>query len=804
MQTIIRNAISAGLSQKLVAVVLASILLITSIIIFPTTKSVGVSQTKEVEVQAELLISQMIATFIKQNQVNDVETLSGGHVIVGYEICELTLCPITHGESFSALDVQKIRAQSVFSDDKTRFEVMRPFTTRYGSLGWVNLRIDTALMQDNVFSRVRETVGLIAIISLFVVIATILAISQIVIAPIKKLKKQMMRAKVDPNNPTQYLLKVNKKDEIADLMGEFNNLLCDIDNYQSELNKAKLSSDVRWKFAIEGSGDGIWDWDTLSDEVFFSPQTLNMMGYKKSHLKTMKAWQRLIHFEDRQKSIDALDAHLRLDTSDFSIENRVLNKQGKWIWILSRGVVITRAESGESLRVVGTHTDISAQKENEELIWSQSNIDPLTNLPNRRMYNKQLDKLITNADENLGPVALFFIDLDGFKHINDTYGHKAGDALLVEASKRLTTVVGDKYFASRIGGDEFTVILSGVNDKPTLDRVAHEILVCLSKPFKILSNVFYISASIGITRYPEDATDAETLTMNADQAMYLSKDKGRNRYSYFSKQMRTSALNRMQTISEMRDALSEQQYEVFYQPIIDFKTGLIVKAEALLRWNHPEKGLVSPAGIIEIAEDTGMIIEIGDWVFHQTVEQLAIWRTKIQPNLAIGINTSPAQYRDGGIDADKWVEFIRAKGLDHSAIVIEITESLVLESSPSITSRLDTFRNSGMKIALDDFGTGYSSLSYLKDIQSDYLKIDYSFVKDIAEGKRSMSLCNKIIDIAHIYNMKVIAEGVESSSQSSLLKQANADFGQGYLYSKPVNAKSFEQLLIEQKTVVEG
>lgn len=798
-----RNIIKTRISQKIIAVVVASIICSGTAFMTPELMMKKSSLLVEAETSAKQLTERINIIFSANKPLGTLEKLPSGHRITGYRICDASACQIQHGETITGLPKTLTSPQSLLLHDSSRLEIMLPVNNLNGLEKYITYRIDTALIQQQYWAHFWKITGQVAGISFFAILTAMLTTSIFIIIPTLKLKHRMMKAKKDPNNPTQYLLEVNQKDEIADLIIEFNYLLHELDHYQRRLTQAKQDSDVRWKFAIEGSGDGIWDWNPTNDEVFFSHQTLQNLGYDQNHLiPSMKAWQDLIHPDDRTNTIAALAAHIRAETSEFSIENRIRHRNGDWVWVLSRGMIVTRDINGQPTRVVGTHKDISQQKENESLIWSQANLDPLTGLPNRRMYNKKLRQLTEQPFHTLSLLYLLYIDLDNFKAINDTHGHKIGDDLLIAVALRLRDAVTERDFVSRIGGDEFTIIVQGAADKKELNTIGDKILNALCKPFSIHSNVFYISASIGITSYPRDAYDAETLTMNADQALYASKDNGRNQYTHFSLNMRTQAQQRMATINALRVAISDQQFEVYYQPIIDYSTGLIVKAEALLRWNHPQKGIITPGSIIGTAEDTGLIIDIGDFVFHQAIEQQAQWRNTLCPDFEISINTSPIQYRDNGIDSDQWLSFIKSKGIPYEAVVIEITESLVLDLSAPIKNRLNAFRDCGVKIALDDFGTGYSSLSYLNHIKSDYLKVDYSFVTNILEASHNMALCQKIIDIAHLYNMEVIVEGVEKAGQDTLLKQAGADYGQGFLYSKPVPASKFEELLRQQNLLL--
>ncbi len=431
----------------------------------------------------------------------------------------------------------------------------------------------------------------------------------------------------------------------------------------------------------------------------------------------------------------------------------------------------------------------------EQLIWKQTNFDPLTDLPNRRMFHDRLEQEIKKSHRAGLPMALMFIDLDRFKEVNDTLGHDKGDLLLKEAAQRLSACVRESDTVARLGGDEFTVILGELDDIDCVERIAQNILQQLATPFSLGQEVAYVSASIGITIYPEDATGIEALLKNADQAMYAAKNQGRNRFSYFTPSMQEAAQNRMRLAVDLRAALAENQLQVHYQPIVDLASGEIFKAEALVRWQHPTRGMISPAEFIPIAEESGLIIDIGDWVFHEAVRQVGQWRAKYHDGFQISVNKSPVQFHAEDASHTGWFDYLKQHGLPGQAIVVEITEGLLLDSSTTIHDILAGFRASGLQVALDDFGTGYSSLSYLKKFDIDYIKIDQSFVRNLTPDSNDMALCEAIIVMAHKLKMKVIAEGIETQEQRDLLDAAGCDFGQGYLFSKPVPAQAFETLL---------
>lgn len=444
-------------------------------------------------------------------------------------------------------------------------------------------------------------------------------------------------------------------------------------------------------------------------------------------------------------------------------------------------------------------SDITEKKQAEETIWRQANFDALTGLPNRRLFHDRLEQEINKTQRSDQALAVLFIDLDHFKEINDTRGHALGDMLLVEAARRINSCVRVTDTLARLGGDEFTVVLPGLDDLGRADRVAQSIVDALAKPFTLRGEDLYVSASIGITLYPHDAVDIDALLKNADQAMYVAKENGRNGFSYFIASMQHAAQDRQHLIHDLRTALSSGQLEVYFQPIIELATGQIHKAEALLRWHHPLRGMVSPALFIPLAEETGLIHEIGDWVFRESVRFAKRWlnaRCDATP-VQISVNKSPRQFVGGNTHQD-WIEYLTAIGLPANCIAIEITEGLLLDARSEVIEKLRKFRACGIQISLDDFGTGYSAMAYLKKFHLDYLKIDQSFVRDMQHDPGDQAIVEAIIVMAHKLGLRVIAEGVETPEQRALLTAAGCHYAQGYLFARPMPALEFEALLNRQ------
>ncbi len=450
---------------------------------------------------------------------------------------------------------------------------------------------------------------------------------------------------------------------------------------------------------------------------------------------------------------------------------------------------------GKVYRRVSLFSDITERKKTDALIWRQANYDTLTQLPNRRLFTDRLEQGIKVAHRENQQLALLFVDLDRFKEVNDTLGHHMGDELLVEAAQRISSCVRESDTVARLGGDEFTVILNELHDVSPIGAIGQKIIDSLSQPFKLRDEQVFVSASVGITVYPEDALSAEELLKNADQAMFAAKQNGRNRVNYFTKSMQEAAQHRMHLIRDIHQALADEQFTVYYQPIVALASGRIHKAEALLRWNHPERGFISPSAFIPVAEETGAIHEIGNRVFREAVHRIQAWRADYDPDFQISINKSPVQFLVDETVKDEWLEYLHQRQVSPKGVVIEITEGVLLKATTSSHEQLHYLREAGMQVAIDDFGTGYSSLAYLKRFEIDYLKLDKSFVRNLDTDASDRALSEAIVVMAHKLGIRVIAEGVESEAQRVILRKIGCDYAQGYLFARPMPADEFELLL---------
>jgi diguanylate cyclase (GGDEF)-like protein/PAS domain S-box-containing protein len=565
---------------------------------------------------------------------------------------------------------------------------------------------------------------------------------------------------------------------------------------RKQAEEAIRKGELRFRTMFEAAPMGIALIDAATGQFRdINPRYLELAGRTLEQMKASK-WMDLSHPDDVEPELlqmASLNAH---HGSGYRLSKRLLRPDGSVVWV-DASIAAIETEAAQPLHLCMIE-DVTEKKETEALIWQQANFDALTQLPNRRMFHDRLAHDMLKSQRDGLRIAILFIDLDHFKEVNDTLGHQQGDVLLIDAARRISACVRKSDTVARLGGDEFTVILSELEDVERVESIAQNIINSLLQPFALGQEQAFVSASVGITLYPDDAHDIGDLLKHADQAMYAAKGAGRNRFSYFTPALQTAALNRMRLTNDLRGALKGNQLALYFQPIVHLQTGRIHKAEALIRWNHPQRGMVSPLEFIPLAEASGLIVDIGEWVFRESVQWVRRWRQEHHPLFQVSVNQSPLEFQreDGAYQG--WLRQLQALELPGQSVVVEITEGLLLDASNAVTTKLLQLRDAGIQVALDDFGTGYSSLSYLKKFDIDYLKIDRSFTRNLAPDSSDMALSDAIIVMAHKLDLKVIAEGVETPEQRALLAAAGCDYGQGYLFARPMPAADFDALLRSQ------
>jgi diguanylate cyclase (GGDEF)-like protein len=547
---------------------------------------------------------------------------------------------------------------------------------------------------------------------------------------------------------------------------------------------------------------GSWKWDPESDEMQWSDETFRVLGLEPgSFIPSGQTLLSRVHNEDRP----LLQEHLRLAVKSgkaFSLEHRVTLPDGNTVRVRHEG-----ESCGLDGFLVGTIQDITSQVESIQSIQQLANVDSLTGLANRRFFLERLDQAINDARRTGQLGALLYLDLDQFKRINDSLGHRAGDVLLRTVADRIIRQVrehddvgrlnqfeGGYHSISRLGGDEFTVFLPNVTRRSDVEQIAKRLLHALGRPIEIDHREVLVTVSIGVAMFPSHAEDAETLLQHADSAMYFAKDRGRNNYQFYDDSMGTEALRSLLLESNLRRALPEGALSVAYQPRIRVRDGTVCGAEALMRWNDRELGRIAASEFIPVAEESGLIVPLGSWIFETVCEEKRRLNNDGAPPIPLSVNVSPAQFVRDDVEA-MVTHGLRHHGIEPSQIEIEITESLLMQQDQSVSMALHTLRAIGVRIALDDFGTGYSSLSYLTQFPIDTLKIDRCLVRDVHSDPNSQGILRALIEMGHSLGMVVVAEGVDCVEQYEILKRLGCDEAQGFLFSQAVPIDDFRHLL---------
>jgi len=560
--------------------------------------------------------------------------------------------------------------------------------------------------------------------------------------------------------------------------------------------EALRESEERYALAARGANDGLWDWNLLTNVMYFSPRWKSMLGYHEDEIgNKLEDWLDRIHDSDRERVKDELTAHQQGLTPHFESEQRVVHKDGTFRWMLSRGLAV-RDASGKATRMAGSQTDITEGKVT----------DPLTGLPNRLLFIDRLGRLIKHAKRRKDhSFAVLFLDLDGFKMINDSLGHLIGDQLLLAVSSRLEKCLrltdtvarlGDSFTMARLGGDEFTVLLDDLKDPGDARLTADRLMKVLTAPFILNGKEIFTSVSIGIALSNSAYEDPNDMLRDADTAMYRAKSLGKGRYEVFDADMRASMVARLQVETDLRHALEREEFRNFYQPIVALESGRIVGFEALLRWQHPTRGLIAPDQFIHVAEETGLIRELGWWNLREACRQLSDWKKHSDNylNFTMNVNLSAKQFLQPNL-VEEIGNLIRELGFSPETLKLEITESTVMIDPTATTKMLQQIKALGILLAIDDFGTGYSSLSYLHRFPLDTLKIDRSFISNVGDAGEGMEIAQTIMPMAKNLRLDVIAEGVETMEQVELLKKLHCKYAQGYYFSKPLAAEEVAALL---------
>jgi diguanylate cyclase (GGDEF)-like protein/PAS domain S-box-containing protein len=785
------------------------------------------SATRELTTMADIGSDSIAAalSFADERAANETLTsLRGDRRIVGAAVYD------QHNRLFATYrNTKTLPAPARPRRDGLYFEnndlvIFRPIVLQGERIGTIYLRSDMI----DAYVRLLRYFGIVCIILLASLGLALLLSSRlqgIISGPIAALAAVARLVSVEKN----YSIRATKDadDEIGLLIDSFNEMLSQIEIRQRDreiAEEAMRESEERYALAAQGSNDGLWDWKLDTNKIYFSPRWIQMLGYPGAEIWTdPEQWFGRIHPADRERVRAQLVAHCQGLALEFSSEYRIRNKYGSYIWMLSRGIAV-RGEDGVAVRIAGSQTDITEGKI----------ADTLTDLPNRlylmdklesaieatrhpeanffAVLALDLDKLESAVEELRNPAgtlfAVLFLDLDRFKVVNDSFGHAAGDQLLVGVAQRLrSTVLGRPRLGklgepvstvARLGGDEFAILIEGIHYQEEAAKVAERILKHLRDAFYLDGRQVFTTPSIGIAMSSSGDTP-EDLLRNADTAMYCAKAHGRGGYVVFNQGMRDRAVARMEIETDLKRAIKAQEFVLHYQPEVSLVDRRITGFEALVRWNHPTRGLLNPSEFISVAEDIGVIVPLGRWVLREGCRQMAAWHKGMarEPALSISVNISFKQLAESGLAGD--VELILAEtGLDPKSLKLEMTESSIMENAEIAVATLRRFKELKIGLEIDDFGTGYSSLSYLRQLPFDTVKIDSSFVRELGQNDDSSKFIKIILQLAQYLSMDVVVEGVETKDQLASLVAMGCRFGQGNFFSKPVDAERAWRLIRDE------
>lgn len=565
--------------------------------------------------------------------------------------------------------------------------------------------------------------------------------------------------------------------------------------FKHSMNQKLRESEERYALAVRAANDGIWDWNLKTNEIYYSSRWKEMLGFPDDQIgHSPDEWFNRVHPDDQRNVQANLVSHLKGTSSQFECEYRIKHASGKFLWVLSRGLAV-RDSNNTAYRMAGSQSDITARRIAEERLSHDAVHDALTGLPNRVLFLDRLQNRLERIKRNPSDLfAVMFLDLDRFKVVNDSLGHAVGDQLLITISNRLKHCLRNEDTVSRLSGDEFAILLNSIPDINEALQIANRIKAQL-KTTTILGAVErFPTASIGIAFFNEAYTKADELLRDADAAMYVAKAQGGNQYRVFDATMHSNAVELIQLEAELKRAVEREEWIIHYQPIISLATNKAVGAEALVRWNHPLRGILYPKDFIHVAEETGVIISIGEYVIRSACTQAKLWRDSRHPDFWVSVNLSARQFQDTEL-TKKVASILSETGLDSNGLHLEITESVAIQDMEYTNDLLTELDRLGVQTSLDDFGTGYSSLSYLKQFPLKVLKIDQSFIRDIRTNKKNESLIMAIITMARSIGLEVVAEGVEKGEQLEFLRDQLCDNVQGYLLSHPVSASDMTRLL---------
>jgi len=668
-------------------------------------------------------------------------------------------------------------------DDDEKFWGTRELSNESGPLGLLAVQFSRAVLLQSIREARNRGIG-IAIMGMVIIAIIGLLMGHMLTRRLEVLERAARRFAEGDLNATADL---TGNDEVAKLGQTFDRMARKIAVDIVELKDSK----ERFELAVSGTNDGIWDWDVLTEVVNYSPHFKEMLGFgshDKQFAPSIQSWKERIHPDDREYVLAKLDDYLRGGSQFFRSDHRIRTKNDRYIWGLLRGKVL-RDKKGRPVRMAGSLTDISERKRQEANMQHQALHDALTGLPNRVLLDDRLEHAILLAHHQNEPLAVVMMDMDRFKDVNDTLGHQIGDVLLKQIAARLLTTLGETDTVARFGGDEFTILLSGMNREGAVAAVNRAIQK-LGPPFTIDKQHLTIEASFGIAIYPEHGADGNTLIKRADVAMYAAKQ-AHSGYAVYDPARDQNNPRRLALMGELRNAIEHSKLSLHYQPKIELSTGVVCGVEALARWEHPERGMVSPDEFIPLAEQSGTINVLTERVLDAGLRQQHDW-ARAGVKLVLAVNLSARNLQDSQLP-DKIAALLRTWSIQPQWLELEITESAIMIDPVHALKILTALHVMGIRLTIDDYGTGYSSLAYLRRLPVNELKIDRSFVKDMATDESSAMIVRSTIDLGHNLGLRVVAEGVENLATLEMLKSLGCNAAQGHYLSKPLPADELER-----------
>ncbi|MCV6587907.1 MAG: EAL domain-containing protein [Marinobacterium sp.] len=651
-------------------------------------------------------------------------------------------------------------------------------------LGKITIFVTDKLLKKRIKERLVDAVFSIVFLILLLAFLLFFLLKVLFINPLINLTRMINNR--DENGIPRSRLPASRLKEVSTLSDTVNDMLDVIEKARDSVKKEHS----RLENVIQGTRAGIWHWDINSNKVFFDTRWVDISGFSLTELPapSVVTWLERVHPDDRVLAEQKLQAHLSGQSEYYESEARVRHKQGNWVWVLVRETITEWDALQQPLEMHGTYQDITSLKEYEYQLKRIAHYDSLTGLPNRLLLSDNLREAMSRTHQGGARLAILFLDLDGFKEINDSFGHDAGDQLLIALARRMNSLLKANGSLARLGGDEFIVILSNISSRECVARVAAELLEAVSEPVEVYQHQLAVSSSIGIALYPQaEEIDADQLIRQADQAMYQAKLSGKNCYNFFDAAHDRSMRGFNEALARLEEAIKNDEFELYYQPKVNLRTRQVTGMEALIRWNHPDKGLLAPGLFLPTIEGHPLMVELGEWTIKAALRQIESWQMS-GIALSVSINISAIQLQQPNFVPHLTEVMLAHPQVKPEQIEFEVLETSALENMDLVRQVMKECHNIGISFAIDDFGTGYSTLAYLKQLPANVLKIDQSFVRNIMDEPEDQAIIKAITGLAEAFQKQVIAEGLEELEYSHLLLDAGCEIAQGYGIARPMPA----------------